>query len=97
MMYIIRNTPTNLGVILVTVLWILLVVVAVLVLYVWRTYNTMVRSRNLVDEGWSGIDVQLKRRSDLVVNLVETVKGYAKHERELFEKVTQAIGSRALA
>ena len=52
MMYIIRNTPTNLGVILVTVLWILLVVVAVLVLYVWRTYNTMVRSRNLVDEGW---------------------------------------------
>jgi LemA protein len=50
----------------------------------------MVRSRNLVDEGWSGIDVQLKRRADLVLNLVETVKGYAKHEKELFEKVTQA-------
>ncbi|NLO56749.1 MAG: LemA family protein, partial [Thermovirga sp.] len=73
-----------------TILWILLIVAALLALYVWRAYNTMVRSRNLVDEGWSGIDVQLKRRADLVVNLVETVKGYAKHEKELFEKVTQA-------
>ena len=96
MMYIIRNTPTNLGVILVTVLWILLVVVAVLVLYVWRTYNTMVRSRNLVDEGWSGIDVQLKRRSDLVVNLVETVKGYAEKEQAIFTGIAESrakIGS----
>jgi LemA protein len=52
--------------------------------------NSMVASRNRVDEAWSGIDVQLKRRHDLVPNLVETVKGYATHERETFEKVTQA-------
>src|SRR5215211_1081506 len=52
--------------------------------------NSMVGARNRVDEAWSGIDVQLKRRHDLVPNLVETVKGYAQHERETFEKVTQA-------
>jgi LemA protein len=52
--------------------------------------NSMIGSRNRVDESWSGIDVQLKRRHDLVPNLVETVKGYATHERETFEKVTQA-------
>jgi LemA protein len=54
------------------------------------TYNGMVGSRNRVDEAWSGIDVQLKRRHDLIPNLVETVKGYASHERGTFEKVTQA-------
>jgi LemA protein len=52
--------------------------------------NSMIGSRNRVDEAWSGIDVQLKRRHDLVPNLVETVKGYAQHERETFERVTQA-------
>ena len=52
--------------------------------------NSMISSRNRVDESWSGIDVQLKRRHDLVPNLVESVKGYAQHERETFEKVTQA-------
>ena len=52
--------------------------------------NSIIASRNRVDESWSGIDVQLKRRHDLVPNLVETVKGYATHERETFEKVTQA-------
>src|SRR4029434_1707965 len=52
--------------------------------------NNMVSLRNRVDEAWSGIDVQLKRRHDLVPNLVESVKGYATHERETFEKVTQA-------
>lgn len=52
--------------------------------------NSMIGSRNRVDEAWSGIDVQLKRRHDLVPNLVETVKGYAKHEREVFEKTTAA-------
>ena len=52
--------------------------------------NSIVASRNRVDESWSGIDVQLKRRHDLVPNLVESVKGYAQHERETFEKVTQA-------
>ena len=52
--------------------------------------NSMVGSRNRVDEAWSGIDVQLKRRHDLVPNLVETVKGYAQHEQQTFEKTTQA-------
>jgi LemA protein len=52
--------------------------------------NSIIGSRNRVDEAWSGIDVQLKRRHDLVPNLVETVKGYAQHERQTFEKVTQA-------
>ena len=52
--------------------------------------NSIIGSRNRVDESWSGIDVQLKRRHDLVPNLVESVKGYAQHERETFEKVTQA-------
>ena len=52
--------------------------------------NSMIGSRNRVDEAWSGIDVQLKRRHDLIPNLVEAVKGYATHERETFERVTQA-------
>ncbi|MGZ5322766.1 MAG: LemA family protein [Solirubrobacterales bacterium] len=52
--------------------------------------NSIIASRNRVDEAWSGIDVQLKRRHDLIPNLVEAVKGYATHERETFEKVTQA-------
>ena len=52
--------------------------------------NSMISSRNRVDEAWSGIDVQLKRRHDLVPNLVETVKGYATHERDVFEKATKA-------
>ncbi len=52
-------------------------------------YNRLVRLRNMVREGWSGIDVQLKRRANLIPNLVETVKGYVGHERDLLEKVTQ--------
>lgn len=52
-------------------------------------YNRLVRHRNLLDEAWSGIDVQLKRRHDLVPNIVETVKGYAQHERKAFEEVTR--------
>lgn len=59
-------------------------------LFAISVYNRMIRMRNLVDEGWSGIDVQLKRRSDLVENVVETVKGYATHEKELFTQVTEA-------
>ena len=59
-------------------------------LWVVVTNNSFIKSRNKVDEAWSGIDVQLKRRHDLVPNLVETVKGYATHEREVFERVTQA-------
>jgi LemA protein len=68
--------------------WIVLIVLAVLVLYAVVTYNRLVRQRNLTREGWSGIDVQLRRRTDLVPNLVEAVKGYAAHERGLFEEIT---------
>ena len=69
---------------------IVLVVVVLLFLYVLVAYNGMIRSRNMVDEGWSDIDVQLKRRHDLVPNLVETAKAYAAHEREVFQAVTDA-------
>src|SRR5919107_2190357 len=72
---------------------VIIVVVAILilaVLYYIAKRNSIIASRNRVDESWSGIDVQLKRRHDLVPNLVESVKGYATHERETFEKVTQA-------
>src|SRR5262245_59210538 len=72
---------------------IVIIVLALLILagliYVF-VRNNMVSLRNQVDESWSGIDVQLKLRHDLVPNLVESVKGYATHERETFEKVTQA-------
>jgi LemA protein len=80
----------------VTWVWILLGVAALLLLYVILTYNRLVRLRNRVDNAWSGIDVQLRRRYDLIPNLLETVKGYAAHERELFEKVTEAR-ARAMA
>ena len=70
--------------------WIVLGIVVLVVLYAIVTYNGMVRGRNKVDEGWSGIDVQLKRRHDLIGNLVETVKGYASHESGVFEEVTAA-------
>lgn len=57
-------------------------------LYVMVTYNGLVRSRQMVEEAWSGIDVQLKRRSDLIPNLIETVKGFAKHEKDTLAEVT---------
>jgi LemA protein len=69
---------------------ILLAVVALVVLLVVITYNGMIRSRNIVDQAWSGIDVQLERRHDLIPNLVAAVKGYAAHERETFKAVTDA-------
>ncbi len=72
------------------VLYIVIGVVVLLALYWLLERNSMVGARNRVDEAWSGIDVQLKRRHDLVPNLVETVKGYATHEREVFEKTSQA-------
>jgi LemA protein len=67
-----------------------LIVLAVLVVIFVVIYNSLVQARNRVDNSWAQIDVQLKRRYDLVPNLVETVKGYASHERETFERVTQA-------
>jgi LemA protein len=73
---------------------IVVIVVVVLILlavfYYIAKRNSIIASRNRVDESWSGIDVQLKRRHDLVPNLVETVKGYASHESEVFEKATKA-------
>src|SRR4051794_21246751 len=71
-------------------LLIVLGVVGLIVLYALFTYNGLITTRNRVKEAWSGIDVQLKRRSSLIPNLVETVKGYAKHEKEVFENVTKA-------
>ena len=70
--------------------WIVLAAIAA-ALAAWGVslYNGLVKRRNLAEEGWSGIDVQLKRRADLVPNLVETVKGYTTHERELLENVTE--------
>src|SRR3954470_1647433 len=75
------------------VIIVIVVLVIVGVLIVISVNNSMIGARNRVDESWSGIDVQLKRRHDLVPNLVETVKGYASHEREVFEKVTEARAS----
>ena len=69
---------------------ILIVVLVGIVLYPIAIYNRLVTMKNRVKEAWADIDVQLKRRHDLIPNLIETVKGYATHERELFEKVTQA-------
>ncbi len=67
-----------------------LIVVVIVVLAVIGIYNTLVRLRKRCDNGWSQIDVQLKRRYDLIPNLVETAKGYMKHEREVLENVTKA-------
>jgi len=69
---------------------IVIIVVVILVLVVIAAYNGLVRSRNQVDNAWSQIDVQLKRRLDLIPNLVETVKGYAAHERETLAAVVSA-------
>jgi LemA protein len=73
-----------------TVVLIIVGVVVLLAVIFILVRNSIIGSRNRVDEAWSGIDVQLKRRHDLVPNLVETVKGYAQHERETFQKVTEA-------
>lgn len=72
------------------IMWIIIGLVAVVILAIIVMYNSLIRLRNRTDEAWSDIDVQLKRRYDLIPNLIDTVKGYAKHERELFEKVTKA-------
>lgn len=75
--------------------WIL-IIIAIVTLYAVFVYNRLVRLQNLVKEGWSGIDVQLKQRANLIPNLVETVKGYMGHERGVLEKVT-ALRSQSLA
>jgi LemA protein len=70
--------------------WIVLGVIVLVLLYVMGVYNRLVRLRALVKEGFSGITVQLRRRADLIPNLVESVQGYASHEREVFEQVSKA-------
>jgi len=70
----------------------ILVIVLVLIIGIFM-YNRLIRSRNLLNEAWSGIDVQLKRRHDLIPNIIETVKGYVKHERKVLEEIT-ALRSR---
>jgi LemA protein len=83
------------------VLLVLLVIIVMLVLFVIGVYNALIRLRNQVDNAWSQIDVQLKRRHDLIPNLVETAKGYMKHERETFEAITearsQAMGAKSVS
>ena len=74
-------------------LWLILAVVAAALVYIVVAYNSLVRTRQMANEAWSGIDVQLKRRSDLVPNLVAAVKGYAAHERSVLEEVTQLRGA----
>jgi LemA protein len=71
-------------------LYVLLAIVGILIIALIAIYNGLVKTKIRVDEAWSDITVQLKRRADLIPNLVETVKGYAKHEKGVFEEVTQA-------
>lgn len=73
-----------------TALWIILGIIVLVGLLFAATYNSLITLRNRVDEAWSDITVQLKRRLDLIPNLVETVKGYATHEKSVFEDVTAA-------
>jgi len=84
-----------------TALIIVLAVLVLLIIFVIAAYNALIRLRNQVDNSWSQIDVQLKRRHDLIPNLVETAKGYMKHERGTFEAITkarsQAMGAKSVS
>ena len=71
-------------------LYIIGIIAGIILIWLFITYNSLISLRNRVKEAWSQIDVQLKRRASLIPNLVETVKGYAKHEKELLENVTKA-------
>lgn len=75
---------------MIIILAVVIVLIVLLVLWGIGVYNGLVRSRTRTEEAWSGIDVQLKRRASLIPNLVETVRGYASHEREVLENVTRA-------
>ncbi|HEX2146180.1 MAG TPA: LemA family protein, partial [Pseudorhizobium sp.] len=70
-------------------MYILLAIAVLVVLYGIVLYNSLVKSRQMAEEAWSGIDIQLKRRADLIPNLIETVKGYAAHEKSTFEEVVE--------
>ena len=75
---------------LLIVVGIIVLLVVIIGIYLWATYNALVTLNVRVDEAWSDITVQLKRRADLIPNLIEAVKGYAAHEKEVFENVTKA-------
>ncbi|MFW0862612.1 MAG: LemA family protein [Candidatus Komeilibacteria bacterium] len=76
-----------------TLIYIIIAVVVVLIFWLIALYNGLIRLKNRTDEAWSDIDVQLKRRYDLIPNLIETVKGYAQHEKETLENVIKARNS----
>lgn len=78
------------------VVWIILGIVVLVALWGVAAYNRFVRQKNLIRDAWANIDTELRRRYDLIPNLIETVKGYASHEREVFERVTNAR-ARAIA
>jgi LemA protein len=73
-----------------SILYIVLIVIVLVIIWAIAIYNKFIKLRNRTDEAWSDIDVQLKRRYDLIPNLIKTVKGYAAHESATFEKVTEA-------
>jgi LemA protein len=75
------------------IVWIIVAIVVIIGLFVWATYNGLVKLKVRVDEAWSDITVQLKRRADLIPNLVSSVQGYASHEKTVFEDVTNARAS----
>lgn len=83
------------------ILWVVLGAIGLVVVYLWSLYNGLVSLKTQIEEAWSQIDVQLKRRADLIPNLVESVKGYAKHEKSIFLEVTKArsalMGAKNLA
>ena len=84
-----------------SILYIVIAIIVIVVLWIIAVFNGLIRLKNRTNEAWSDIDVQLKRRHDLIPNLIETVKGYAAHEKGLFEKVTEArtkaIGAQGIA
>ncbi|HET6747014.1 MAG TPA: LemA family protein [Candidatus Saccharimonadales bacterium] len=84
------NVATAKGITKMMAVWIILGVVVLLGLFLWMTYNGLVTLKIRVDEAWSDITIQLKRRLDLIPNLINSVKGYAAHESGVFEKVTEA-------
>lgn len=82
-------------------LWIILGIIGITIIYFWSLYNGLISLKTQLEEAWSQIDIQLKRRADLIPNLLETVKGYAKHEKTVFSEVTKArsamMGAKSLA
>ena len=75
-------------------IYIILGIIAIVILYLITSYNNLIKKKNMVEEGWSSIDVQLKQRSNLIPNILNSVKGYMSHEKKLFEEIT-ALRSRS--